>query len=389
MISIKTAQYAIICGLFILTFIFTSAVDLAITLSLSAYLLFFQKNFTITFILSGLMFVADILLRYFDINIRFISDVSVDAYILFLTAVYLYLKTRKDFLHIIKKIDIKQGTSVTKKTLYQAGISVMIVLLFFPIFGGIIAAIAGYFLFSYLRKHYDSRYAVIVALFFLMMAAIAFILGKNSLADGLVIYTYVFMIVSLLQEITKYITRSLGINAAGIVSSASVITLNPKIVHSFLVIVFLLILLFGYYLLSKSSVVSLTYIKGPPSKISVTPPISSASPSVTPGPSSVPTLIATPSAIPVGDLSVMVENGTEITGLAASTAAILKDKGFKNVKISNAEKTDYKTWEMYIKKQDDSFIRNVKKILSLTGLTVHQSTEGAQFDIQIIAGEKK
>ena len=105
-----------------------------------------------------------------------------------------------------------------------------------------------------------------------------------------------------------------------------------------------------------------------------------------------PTAEPTPTVIPVAKitdetsiLKIMVQNGTDIRGLAATTAAKLKEAGFKNIETGNSE-GDYPNWEVAVKDNKENFVTLFQDILKLSDMKSSQASVPAGFDILIIAG---
>ena len=201
MIPTKPAQYAIICGLFIFFLLLTSSLDLALAISISSYLLFFKKNYPILFIVSVLIFLTDIFLQNFDITFLFISDLFLDAYILFLTAILLYFKSREDYKKIIEGLKISEKKLISKSMLLRLGISLSLIFLLFPIMGGYLAVLSGYFAYSYLTRQFNGKIAIILALGSLGITALFLVIKKNSLAEALANYIYLFIVLGMAQEV--------------------------------------------------------------------------------------------------------------------------------------------------------------------------------------------
>ena len=93
----KPAKILISCGVFFLFFLFTSYLDTSLILAASVYLFLSAGKYLYLFIASFIVFLMGIFMHNLDISYRFISDLMIDAYILFVTATVLYLRTKKDF----------------------------------------------------------------------------------------------------------------------------------------------------------------------------------------------------------------------------------------------------------------------------------------------------
>lgn len=405
MIFSKTVQYAIICGLFIFVLLLTSSFDLAFTISISSYLLFFQKKYTVLFIISILAFLTDILLRNFDITFRFISDLFLDSYILFLTAILLYLKSRKDFNKIFEGLKISEKEIFSKSMLLRLGISLSLTFLLFPIMGGYLAVLSGYIFYSYLTRQFNGKIAIVLALGSLGTTALFLVIKKNAVAEVLANYIYLFIIVGIVQEVINLVRHGEsdtgkmleGTKYEEVRKSSFTfpgIGLPGLNIRFILVVVSLFILSLLTYFLFPELLNFYSSLKKPKVNFKIpsvnlfltpTPPIV-ASLTFTPSPTPIPILKVSSSS---AKLKIFVLNGTEITGLAATTSAKLKKAGFQNIEIGNAQTSDYKNWEASLKKNDEDLAGVLKNVLELETLTVKEATSTAKFDIEIIVGEKK
>lgn len=204
MISSKTAKLARYSSLFIVALIF-SPLDLAVTIAASIYFLINSKKIISIVGISILLLLIDILLQYFDISIRFISDLSLDAYILFITAAVLYMKTQKNLVEMFRKIRGKGKVIYWKHLLSVLMISLSLSLLAFPLVGVHIASIITYLSLSYLLKRFDGKYAYIIALFFLLFSPFFIILKNDPLSESFAIFSFYFMILGTIQEVIKLV----------------------------------------------------------------------------------------------------------------------------------------------------------------------------------------
>ncbi len=201
----KTAQIAISGTLFILVFFLTSAVDLSIITAIAFYSLLSRKSFLPLFAAAIILFVIDIILRQLDISIRFISDLSLDSYILFLAGVWLYLKSKREFNQLLTKFLVREKELFSKNMILSVIISMITVILIFPLAGNYFSLVLGYFLFSYLIKQFNGKIAISFALFFLALAAVFILTNMNKIAEDFGNFAYFFLVVGTLQEVVNFI----------------------------------------------------------------------------------------------------------------------------------------------------------------------------------------
>lgn len=370
--------------------------------------------------ISVFLLLSDAMLQYFDINIRFVSDLSLDAYILFITAALLYVKTQKNMIVLFNQIQRKGKTIYWKHILPVLIISLLVSLLAFPLVGIHIAGVIAYICYCYFSRQFDGKYAFIIALIFLIFCPFFIILKQDPLSESFAIFSFYFMILGTFQEgirlagVKKYdieklfsgikegykqgsatdksFTNELHINDGFIHAKTSFYphAFDSNIVTPFPVykivlpsILLLILCIVGYVL----------YLYAP--KWSLTIPFTRQEPTMVPSLS--PTIFITPTVTIVSafsmssdsaKLKIKIENGTKISGLAASTSAILKEVGFKDIKTGDTGET-YKNWEISLRKEDPDLVQFIKSTLSLETIDVKQATGGASFDIVIIAGENK
>ncbi len=201
----KTAQIAISGTLFILAFFLTSAVDLSIITAIAFYSLLSRKSFLPLLVAAVILFVIDIILRQLDISIRFISDLSLDSYILFLAGVWLYLKSKREFSQMLNEILAKEKNLFSRSIILSVVISMIVTLLIFPLAGNYFSLVFGYFLFSYLIKQFNGKIAISFALFFLALAAVFILTNMNKTAEDFGNFAYFFLVVGTLQEVVNFI----------------------------------------------------------------------------------------------------------------------------------------------------------------------------------------
>lgn len=394
----KTVQAVISCGVFLLFLFLTSSVDLPFTLAGITYLGLSNGKSLPLFVSSIIIYILYLLLNASDVQLRFIFDLSIDAYILFLGGVVIYLKSNKEFLSLMESVIKGGGKSVMKRYVPKFIASAILASLLFPILGGYLASLIAYIAFSILINQFNGKVAVCISLGFLLIAGL-FVLGdpKSLLAEDIANYTLFFLFIGTVQEVINLqrskITESKKMDINAIKSAKHSFSFNIgklqiyKLFSSnFLKIVvfsaLLLVIIFIYLFKQQISSFNLSYVnslfKKIPAQLSPTP-----SPTLEPTaiPTEVPLKITTESA----KLKIVVQNGTDIVGLAASTSAKLKNAGFINVKAENALK-DYTDWELITTYDKQDLGPLLKQILELSDLSVKTASAPAGFDILIIAG---
>lgn len=383
MISPKTAQAARYAFLFLILLILLPF-DLAFISSLSLYLFKNSKNYTKLIIASIVLFLTDILLNNFDISIRFISDLAIDAYILLLTSLFIFLKSDEKIRLFFQKLAGGGRKIISRHTLSILGVSSIFSLLFAPIIGIPFAVICGYISFSYLTKHFEGRYAYIAGLFFLALSPLFIIAGKDNISENLAIISFFFLIIGTIQEVIKIVKS----DRFGVIDLPIPKFTFPRVSRRlYLGIIVLLSFLGGFYILMLLSNIKFSIPQISLGKKTLTP-----LPPLTSSPSALPTIIPSPILNVTTEsarLKILVHNGTDITGLAASTAAKLKKVGFTQVNVGDASKQDYQNWELITKVKDEDLLNLFKNILELSQMDVKEATVPAGFDILIIAGKAK
>ncbi len=399
----KAAKLIIPVGVFIFSLI-VSSFDFAATIAISAYFFLSRVNYLALFIASPILFIVDLFLDNFDVNIRYISDLSLDAYILFTTGVVLYLKSRNDLIDIFWKFIqflLIKKTLFPGKNIFKFVLSFIISVLLLPIFGGYIAVLSGYALYSYIGRQFDGKIALGFGLIFLIFTAGSLVLEKTLLAEEFGNYIFLFLVIGTFQEIINLVRlkkeddkklpeeqiEQLHEKINFSFPRFSFPKINPRIVLVItLLLIFSFLLYFSYPSISKY-MFSLTM---PKLDFQIPTPTSVSTPTVLPSP----TLTLTPTPIlkvstPAAALKIMVLNGTEMVGLAGSTSAKLKKAGFQNIEIGNAKSSSYKTWEVTLKNHDEDILGILKNVLELETLIAKEATVSAKFDIEIIIGESK
>ena len=418
MILTPTARLAIACAVF-LSVLLLSSFDLALTSAISAYfILGKEKNIYYKFfIASSLVFLSFFLIESFDWSLNLLKNLLIDAYLLFTGGVLLYLQTREDFLNFIRKFLFQTSNRQTKSVAPAILISLVTTVLLYPLLGGFLASLAGYILLSFLIRKFSGRIAIMVALSLILSALLATLIQKKELADSLGNYTFLFLFIGTIQEIIMLI-RSRQIppdtlppahgESTRLVNRGSFSLKRLEVRplrekgkffgrYSRLFTVFSIaavIIVAGYFLYPQIRLLKFKLPKIPDIKLAKMfkmPKKSTPAPSptvITPTPTAEPT----PTVIPVAKitdetsiLKIMVQNGTDIRGLAATTAAKLKEAGFKNIETGNSE-GDYPNWEVAVKDNKENFVTLFQDILKLSDMKSSQASVPAGFDILIIAG---
>src|SRR3989338_733983 len=420
MILTPTARLAIACAVF-LSVLLLSSFDLALTSAISAYfILGKEKNIYYKFfIASSLVFLSFFLIESFDWSLNLLKNLLIDAYLLFTGGVLLYLQTREDFLNFFRKFLFQTSNRQTKSVAPAILISLVTTVLLYPLLGGFLASLAGYILLSFLIRKFSGRIAIMVALSLILSALLATLIQKKELADSLGNYTFLFLFIGTIQEIIMLIRsrqippdtlpRAEG-ESTRLVNRGSFSLKRLEVRplrekgkffgrYSRLFTVFSIaavIIVAGYFLYPQIRLLKFKLPKIPDIKLAKMfkmPKKSTPAPSptvITPTPTAEPT----PTVIPVAKitdetsiLKIMVQNGTDIRGLAATTAAKLKEAGFKNIETGNSE-GDYPNWEVAVKDNKENFVPLFQDILKLSDMKSSQASVPAGFDILIIAGVK-
>src|SRR3989338_638500 len=438
-----TARLAVSCAVFISVLFFSSSPDLSLTLAISAYFLLNKKkkNYYYFFISSILVFIFNWLFELFDWPLKLINNLAWDAYCLFITGVILYLRTREDFLKLIRRFLEKETKLKSKDFLMHVVASTVVALLLYPLLGGFLSSVTGYLLLSFLIREQNGKIAVIISLVILFLAMLSILLKKPELAENLGNYTFLFLVIGTLQEIIKLTglrfyrpfkkneedtVHARSVNAAyeetvieeesittfenkkGILESESFsmkrLEIQPLKAKGIFFVKFrklflsltiaAVIIMAGYFLYPQIKLLKFKLPKIPdiklakmfkaPKKVIPTPTPTVITPT--------PTAEPTPTVVPVAKitdevsiLKIMVQNGTDIRGLAATTAAKLKEAGFKNIETGNRE-GDYLNWEVAVKDNKEDFTPLFQDILKLSDMKSSQASVPAGFDILIIAG---
>lgn len=101
------------------------------------------------------------------------------------------------------------------------------------------------------------------------------------------------------------------------------------------------------------------------------------------------TPIPTMPRVDVKSLAIIIRNGTIINGLASRSAEILKKQDYKNVRIADADKQDYKSWVLYYPPEFAGAAEKVREDLGIKSINLEEKTGTQAAGIVIIAGTEK
>lgn len=413
----QPAKIAVPCGIFLLILFLTSSIDFAISSAAAAYLLLARSDPRPLIGAAVVVFITDLILRHTDIYPRLLTDLSIDAYILFIAGVFLYLQSKKDFVDLLKRKTSAGKNIFARKTGIWIISCVLLGLLLFPLLGGYLSAVAAYAVFAFVSRQFTGKIPLGIGLVFFGLAAL-FLLGNDpESAETLGNYVFLFLAIGTIGEVLHLaMEKKNGLKTAtersrdpvSVSSEQKRKSMEPaKLMEAprpdhphawylygsaaFLFSFILFLFLFPSLLRLETSVrVSPTATPGQTPYQTVqgsAEPTGVAVAGSSPGPP--PT--AAPTAVPLvtADLeriTVLVQNGTEISGLAASTAAKLKTAGFKHVDIGNASRQDYTNWEYITGRTEMRIADLIKKTLSLSNLNIKEASPPAGYDIVVIAG---
>jgi len=389
--ELSPAKVAVVSFLFLVVLYLTGGVDLALASVLVSAVLIFQLPSVWLFLLSFSSFALYLIFIFLNLKLDFIFDLTISSYILFAAGIILYfLQGKRKNWELI--FPFKQKIDITQSDLIKIGGILLFVFLIYPLTNVYLAAIIGYITFLIVFRKSDGRYAFSVALFFLILCPFLLIAKKDKIAETAAIFTYYFLVIGTVQEIINLIRNPQEYEKEEVVEGGKdqinvsrqserirLLNMQPQPKATQLP----KIILVGVFLVSASLIFYLAFnflFKKPV----ITSPIKTL-PKVTPT-----TVISTP--VPTSsssELKMRIQNGTLIPGLAASAEARLKTVGFKDIEIGNADRKDYKNWEIIMKKTDEKLVELLKQALGLTQLTARQATEGARFDVELIIGSKQ
>lgn len=422
--KIDPAKISVCCFIFLVVLYLTGAIDYGLAALLISLIAVLRLPAVYLFLWALLSFILYLLLIFLSLRPEIVGDLSVSSYFLFAAGLVLYfLQGQKDQWNI--RFPLFSHFIIRKSQLLKSGGILVFILLIYPLAGAYLALIFGYIaLLIIFHKFSDGRYAFGIALFFLVLCPFLLLAKKDKIAETSAIFTYYFLVIGTLQEIieivrkprvdapieeeelphTKYTElKFFQINRQ---RPFFVPRLHLSKIHLFGFCTFLLIVAVYFFLpkaLPRSLIHSLkTKLKLPQINLiggkQIRPIASTVVPTVSmvvePLVKSSPTLtlkdLRDKVASDIPRLNLSVENGTTISGLAASTAARLKEAGFKNILfIGNAPKQDYKNWEIEIKSKKEILAEYVKKLLDLSLAEIRESSSSAKYDMVIITGERE
>ena len=167
---------------------------------------------------------------------------------------------------------------------------------------------------------------------------------------------------------------------------------NRKPAYLILAIIILLLLFLGYKAVSsqKSSTPTVT-----PTPIVATPTLT---PTSIPSPSGPPTVTPTPTVNPVdkdsgldrSQLTVTVQNGSGIAGVAAKAVSVLKNLGYDVVGSGNADNFNYTNAKIQVKSGKSDFLALLKKDLGFSytiGAATSDLSDSFSSDALVIIGQ--
>lgn len=388
MTSVSPARWTITTLTFLLVLLVSSALDLSLVSGVCIFFVLGRSRSLPFFIAATFVFILHLVFDAYDITTRFISDLAVDAYLLFISGVILYFRWRRDERKsILKHLQLSGGDYASKQSGIALSGGILVFLLLSPMTGGYAASIIAYGVYSYLTRRFNGKVAVVFALFFLVIAAVFLLLKQPRIAELIGNYVYFFLAVGTIQEIVNLIRSKKPVGST--IAKKPLPSLSIRLPSFHVTGTHRLIIIGG-----ASSFLSFMFIAWVlpriPAMVSPTPlPILSPTPppDLTPVFTPSPALVAT-AAAEISTVQILVQNGTDISGLAASTAAKLRDAGFTRIEIGNAE-GEYDKWEIALKDKNDDLRRFIQQALDLTELSSSEATVPAAFDILVIAGRKK
>lgn len=415
--DIFPAKIAVVCFLFLVIIYFTLAVDYAIAGSILAAIFLFGLPAVWLFISSFIFFFWYLIFTFLALKFNFIGDLSVSSYFLFAGAMAVYfLQGQKNRWNITLPFNIKAEISI--HDFYKLGGIAVLVILVYPLTSAYLAAITGYIAFLFAFKKSDGRYAFSIALLFLILCPFLLIANKGKTAEISAIFTYYFLVIGTIQEIIMMVKHpseykdedegfaeeKIDIQDTGSVKfmrhSERIKAYRLRLAQSFdktsetnvsnrkktrlLVLLggVLAVIAFIFYKQLMGSGFTTDTSFDNIIKPTVTPKISSII-------SQVPVYDETKIASEASALKIYIENGTVVKGYAATIAAELRKTGINNISVGNADRGDYKVWELTPKNDNQELAEYIKKILNLETLRINPASASAKFDIVITIGENK
>jgi len=201
MIPNKSSRIFTVCVVFLVLLLITSSFDLALTSAIILFLINSTIDYRYVFISSIVLFVLDWLLGKTELRILFLSELSADAYMLFLTGVVLYLKTRKDVVHLLERITQREKKILSRTIILKLALCTIFGILLLPILGMYISSLVSYATFSYLIKQFNGKIAVFLAILILPVTAISLLLNNQKFAEELGNFIFFFFSLGTIQEV--------------------------------------------------------------------------------------------------------------------------------------------------------------------------------------------
>jgi len=206
--EINPVKLAVSCVLFLATLIFTSGLlDVSIAVFLVSFSLSHLLPSPVLFLSSFLYFAIYLTFKFINLrDLTNLSDFSVPAYLLFVGGLVLYFlegqKSRWKLKLLVKSWDI------TALDLAKIGGILLFMFMAMPSMDSYLTLVAGYVAFMILFKKFDGRYAVSIALYFLILCPFLLIAKKDKSAEVSAIFTYYFLVIGVFQEIVQYFMLS-------------------------------------------------------------------------------------------------------------------------------------------------------------------------------------
>jgi len=408
--TISPAKVAAICFIFLTVLFFTSGLDLAMAAVLISLVFLFRLPSAWLFICAFFTFAIYLILNFLALKLNYITDLTISSYGLFVAGLVLYFwQGQKKKWQLI--LPFTPQVQVTRMDLFKLGGILVFVFLIYPLVSAYLAAILGYILFLIIFRQSDGRYAFAVALFFLILCPFLLIARKDKIAETSAIFTYYFLVIGVIQELISLVREPKAeeeVEEVQVIKPES-LKEEAKLSHLgrlqklklsgektgfrhfpnvFLAGILSFLATSGiFYIIMRSGIPTVDYFTKKQIKYSPVPSVISTispKPSITLIPASV-AKMTTESA----RMKILIQNGTEVTGLAASTASQLKKAGFVNVSFNNASRRDYLNWEFASHEKKDDLSQLIKNILKLDELRSSEATVPAGFEVLIIAGREK
>ena len=393
--ELTPAKAAVSSFIFLAVLYLTSALDFALAGFLVTSIIIFRLPSVWLFLSAFTIFALHLVINFLGLRLNFLSDLSISSYALFLAGLILYFwEGQKQKWQIA--LPFAKQINITRIDLLKLGGILIFTFLIYPITNSYLAAIIGYGAYSVVFKKFDGRYAVGVALFFLILCPFLLIAKKEKIAETSAIFTYYFLVIGVLQQFIEYLRtpqeEKLDVEIEKEVEVESIKMEKEKMIikKEFnwgtlkLLAIFLLstiISALSFYFL----IPMVTSKEGKPLAAVLPTPTKALLPTVSPLPSAV----ATPTSSPSASLKIEIQNGSGVVGLAARIKDELEKLGYKNIKIGNAEKMDYESWLLYYKKDFKHEAEKLKEELGVVDISLEEKEATQAADILVIAGKSQ